>query len=80
MTKNEVIAQLKQENPTLSYGINDEVFEMTAEEYEATIESWADARIAKQKAEEEKAQLDAQRDALLDRLGLTQAEAKLLLS
>ena len=80
MTKNEVIAQLKKENPTLSYGINDQVFEMTPEEYEATIESWADARIAKQKAEEEKAQLDAQRDALLDRLGLTQAEAKLLLS
>ena len=28
MTKDEIVTQLKQENPTLFYGINDEVIEM----------------------------------------------------
>lgn len=78
MTRDELIAQLKAENPTLTYGVNDEVFQMTPEEYEETIASWADARIAKQTA---KAQAEAAKtaaEAKLAALGLTADDLKAL--
>lgn len=81
MTKQEIIKQLKQENPTLSYGINDEVFEMTSEQYEQTINSWADARIAKQQATleaEAKAEAKAAAESKLQALGLTADDLKAL--
>jgi hypothetical protein len=79
MTKEQLVAQLKAEYPTLTYGINDEVFEMTADQYEETIASWADARIAKEQA---KAQAEAQRQAKISayqKLGLTADEIEALL-
>jgi len=80
MTKQEIIAQLKVDNPTLIKQVNDEVIELDLTEYEATIEAWADAVLAKEakKVETEaKAQAKAE---LLERLGITEDEAKLLLS
>ena len=79
MTKDEIVTQLKQENPTLFYGINDEVIEMTAEEYEATIQSWADIWLARETKAQAKAEAEAQRQALLAKLGITEDEARLLL-
>lgn len=79
MTKEQIIAELKAEYPTLTYGINDEVFDMTPEQYEETIASWADARIAKEQA---KAEAEATRQAKISayqKLGLTEAEIEALL-
>lgn len=77
MTKAELIAQLKADYPTLSYGVNDEVFVMSKDEYEKTITEWAEARIKK---EEEKQEQIAKKNALLTKLGITEDEARLLLA
>ncbi len=80
MTKAEIIAQLKSDFPTLNKTFDGVESEMTAEEYEAQIETWADIELARI-AEQEAATLKAsEKQALLDRLGLTADEAKLLLS
>ena len=80
MTKQTTIAQLKLDYPTLTKQINDQVITLDTDEYETTIDAWADAMLAKaaQLAEAEaKAQAKAE---LLERLGITADEAKLLLS
>jgi hypothetical protein len=80
-TKNQVIQLLKKEFPTLRVGGDDVGYtELSVEEYEATIDQWADARLAKEAAAtqaEAKAQAKA---ALLERLGITEDEARLLLA
>jgi hypothetical protein len=80
-TKNQVIQLLKKEFPTLRVGGDDVGYtELSVEEYEATIAQWADARLAKEAAAtqaEAKAQAKA---ALLERLGITEDEARLLLA
>jgi hypothetical protein len=80
-TKTEMIALLKAENPTLQIGNDvDGYTNLSKTDYDATIEQWADARLAK---EAKLAQIEADataKEALLEKLGITQAEAKLLLS
>jgi hypothetical protein len=79
MNKTQMIKELKIEFPTLTKGVNDEIIELDATEYEATIDAWADARlakIAKQAEAEAKAEAKAE---LLERLGITEDEARLLL-
>ena len=74
MTKQQIIAQLKIDNPTLIKQVNDEVIELDATEYEATIDAWADAQLAKvaKKAEAEaKAEAKEAAQAKLAALGLT---------
>ena len=80
-TKKQMIELLKSEFPTLRLGDDDAGYtELSADEYEAKIAEWADARLAKEaKAAEVQAQVAA-KAALLDRLGITQDESKLLLS
>ena len=79
-TKQEIIADLKLEFPTLRIGDDDNGYtDLSAEEYETTIAQWADGkleRIAREAAEQAKATAKA---ALLERLGITADEAKLLL-
>jgi len=80
-TKQKMINLLKTEFPTLQYG-NEEIgyTQLSDNEYDNIINEWADARLVKetQQAEAEaKAQAKA---ALLERLGITQDEANLLLS
>ena len=78
-TKAQYLTQIKTENPTITKNINGENIVLDAAEYDATCEAWAtmkteqDAHI---KAETEKAQ--AKTD-LLAKLGITAAEAALLL-
>lgn len=80
-TKQEMIDSLKLEYPTLQYGDDEQGYtQLSDEEYEAVINDWADARLAK---ELKKAQVEAQAIAkteLLERLGITTDEAKLLLA
>ena len=90
-TKQDLIAQCKAENPTMTATINDEPIELTADEYEKACNDWAEMRLVHLKYEAaeaqaiiDKAEQDAQaatdKTALLARMGLTADEAKLLLS
>lgn len=79
-TKQEMIDLLKTEFPTLRVGDDDSGYtELSADEYEAKIAEWADARLARE-AKVAEAQAEAtQRQALLARLGITEEEARILL-
>ena len=80
-TKQEIIAELKLESPTLRVGNDDDGYtNLSAEEYETTIAEWADKRLAKLA---KKVELEAKAEAkaaLLTQLGITEEQAKLLLS
>jgi hypothetical protein len=79
-TKQELIAQLKAENPKMVANINGEDVELTAAEYEKAASDWADMRLVQIAAETEAVKAEADKSALLAKLGITAAEAKLLLS
>ena len=80
-TKQEMIKLLKTDFGTLRVGGDDVGYsELSAEEYEATINDWANARLAKEAKADEAEAKAAEKQALLDRLGITADEAKLLLS
>ena len=78
-TKNEIIEILKNQFPTLKVGSNDTGYtELSADEYDATITEWANAKLAREaKAAEAEAKAEA-KAALLEKLGMTEDEAKLL--
>ncbi len=79
-TKQELIAQLKAENPKMVANINGEDIELTAEEYEKAASDWADMRLVQIAVEEAAVKAEADKAALLAKLGITADEAKLLLS
>ena len=79
-TKSELIAQLKAENPTMISTINGVEIELTAEEYEKACNDWAEMRLAQIAFEADKAKAEADKAALLNKLGISADEAKLLLS
>ena len=79
-TKAELIAQLKAENPTMTAILNDEKRLLSEEEYEETCNAWADMRLEQIAGEAEKAKAEADKAALLAKLGISADEAKLLLS
>jgi len=69
----------RKEFAKLFKNVNGEQFEMTAEEYEATIAQW-EANEVEKLADQAKAEAKAtQKAALLERLGITEDEARLLL-
>jgi hypothetical protein len=69
----------RKEFAKLFKNVNGEQFEMTAEEYEATITEW-EANEVEKLADQAKAEAKAtQKAALLERLGITEDEARLLL-
>jgi hypothetical protein len=53
MTKNELIALCRAENPTMTATINDEAFLLSPDEYEQALNDWAEMRIVQIKAETE---------------------------
>ena len=76
-TKAEKIAAFKAEYPTLKVGSDETGYtELNADEYEAKISEWADNILAKEAEETARA---AAKQALLDKLGITEEEAQLLL-
>ena len=81
MTKlSDKIKAFKVQYPTLTKGVNDQVVELTSEEYEATIAEWAQNELNAEATKAEKQILIEQKAALLSRLGLTSEEAILLLT
>ena len=80
MTKQQLKEQFKLDYPTLTKQSNDEVITLDQEEYEATIDAWADAQFAKLAKQAEAEAKAAEKAALLERLGITAEEAKLLLA
>ena len=80
-TKQEMINLLKIEFPTLQIGDDDNGYtELSVEEYEATISQWADVRLAKETQALEVEAKETAKAALLAQLGITEEQAKLLLS
>lgn len=80
-TKAEIIAELKAEHPTLKEGSEESGYtQLTDEEYENTIERWANNLVAQQDMEAANQKSEADKAALLAKLGITADEAKLLLS
>ena len=80
-TKNEIIEILKNQFPTLKVGSDDKGYtELSADEYDATINEWANAKLARETKTAEAEANAAAKAAILDRLGITADEAKLLLS
>lgn len=76
-TKADIVKRLKAENPKAFEYINDEPREIVGAEYDALVDAWAEAELAK--AAEDLAVANA-KAALYARLGITEDEAKLLLS
>ncbi len=81
-TKQEMLAIIKAENPEALKVGSDQVgyTELSKAESDAILNSWTDARLAKEAALAEAEAKAAEKAALLDRLGITEAEAQLLLS
>lgn len=81
MRLDEIKQELLTANPTLKRGSDETGYEdITGEEYQAIIQSWAEAAYAKElEAQAAEAQAEA-KAALLNRLGITADEARLLLS
>jgi hypothetical protein len=80
MTINELIAQFKADNPKVVATINGEKVELTKDEYEANAIAWAEMRLAQLAVEADATAQENAKQALLDRLGISEADAKLLLS
>ena len=80
-TKEQMIELLKTEFSTLKVGNDqDGYIELSANEYDAQIAQWADVRLEEQNKQAEVQAKATAKAALLDRLGITADEAKLLLS
>ena len=80
ITKEEMIVELKSEYPILRTGDDENGYvQLSAEEYESTISQWADAQLDKLAKEQAELEAVAKRQALLERLGITEEEARLLL-
>jgi len=80
MTKAEIIAELKLQYPTINKGVDNETIELDKKEYAETLSLWADNILAKHALKAEAETKAQAKTALLDRLGITEDEAKLLLS
>jgi hypothetical protein len=80
-TKQEMINLLKLNFPILKVGGDDVGYtELSLEEYETTISEWADARLEKEAKQAEAEARATAKAALLAQLGITEEQAKLLLS
>lgn len=85
INREEIIADLREKNPVMKSGNDtDGYVEYTADEYEAQINEWTDYLIEQDKLKEDAEKAEAQaaeaKAALLIKLGITEEEARLLLS
>ena len=77
-TKSDKMAAFKAQYPTLKVGTEEAGYtDLSLADYEAKIAEWADNELT---AEAELAKAEADKAALLAKLGITADEAKLLLS
>lgn len=80
MRLDEIKAEIKLANPTLRRGSEEDGYQqITGDEYEITIESWAQSAYDKELKAQEELEARTKRQALLDKLGITEEEARLLL-
>jgi hypothetical protein len=79
-TKNDLIQQVKKDNPSMTAIINGEQTILSVEDYEKACEAWADMRLAQLTAEATTLKAQTDKTALLTKLGITADEAKLLIS
>jgi hypothetical protein len=79
-TKAQFITECKAANPTMTQIVNGQEVVLSVEEYEKTVNAWADSQIAIQEFEADKAAKEASKSELLERLGITADEAALLLA
>ena len=79
-TKNELIQECKEANPTMIQTINGIEVELTGAEYDQACADWADMRLTQLAFEAEVEAKAKAKAELAERLGLTEDEAKLLLS
>lgn len=78
-TKLEIIAELESEYPTLKVGNDEDGYtDLSASQYKATIEAWADNLITEQKIEAEKQEARQTVETKLAALGLTANDLKAL--
>lgn len=78
-TRAQIIQELKLQFPTLKLGDDDAGYtDLSSEEYEATIEQWADAKLAKETAKLEAEQLRQTKISAYQKLGLSEAEIEAL--
>jgi hypothetical protein len=81
ISKVEMIEQLKTEFPTLQLGDDEKGYTLLSpDEYDKTIAEWADVRLAKLVKQAEAEVKDQTKAEILERLGITADEAKLLLA
>jgi hypothetical protein len=78
--KDDLTKQFKDENPTITSTFNGEAILLNSEEYEITLNNWVTMRLEQIAVEESIEQAEADKAALLAKLGITADEAKLLLS
>ena len=79
-TKQEMIEIIKGQNPTLQIGDDDSGYtQLSADEYEATIAQWANARLAKEQAKSDAEAARQIKIAAYQKLGLTETEIEALL-
>lgn len=79
MSKQELINQFKLDYPTLTKQINDDVITLDQDEYEATINAWADSTLLKEAAKLEAETARQTKISAYQKLGLTEAEIEALL-
>lgn len=79
-TKQQFITQARQANPKpLFLNANGTLIELTDDEYEASIEAWAEMRVEQEAVEAAAAELLAIKKAAYAKLGLTEDEIEALL-
>ena len=79
MNKETIIAELKTQYPTLRSGSDEAGYsELSAKDYEATLEQWADSQIAEEAKIEEQKLAKVSAEAKLAALGLTPDDLKAL--
>jgi hypothetical protein len=79
-TKQDIVIELKKQNPTIVSNINGEEIKLTGDEYETAIQNAAQMKLEQLLKEEEDNAKEIARAALLSKLGITAEEAQLLLS
>ena len=79
-TKNELIQECKDANPVIVQTINGVEIELTGAAYDKACADWADMKLAQFKDQAEIETKIAAKSALLEKLGISEDEAKLLLS
>ena len=79
-TKQDIVIELKKQNPTIVSNINDEEIKLIGDEYQEAIDNAAQMKLEQLLKEEEDKSKEIAKAALLSKLGITAEEAQLLLS